>query len=298
MKKILLLIATVSCSQFSFPQSYFYNDRYYDNLWQVETGVSTGAMNCLTDLGGKPARGKPFFKDINWNCTRFCAGLFVSALFRYTIGARLEASLGAVTGADSLLKKNVSDAVHRYQRNLHFRSKIAEIVLLAEFHPLSLLIDPYEFSPGLSPYLLAGIGLFAFDPQTSIAGNWVSLRPLRTEGQGFREHPGNLPYKTTALNFPVGAGLKYELSAVWNARLEIVHRFLKTDYLDDVSKQYIDPRLFYQYHDAARAYLSEQLADRRPLNATFSSKRGNPRNNDVYFSINFKLSIMLNRRKR
>ena len=32
-------------------------------LW--EAGVSTGAMNCLTDLGGNSGTGKKFIKDIN-----------------------------------------------------------------------------------------------------------------------------------------------------------------------------------------------------------------------------------------
>lgn len=187
---------------------------------------------CLTDLGGKPGRGKPFFKDINWNSTRPTAGLFIGFLYQYSIGARLEVSIGKLTAADSLIGNNVSDADSRYQRNLHFRSKIAEVLLMIKFHPLSLLSNSYEFVPQISPYILAGAGWFSFNPEARFQGNWISLQPLRTEGS---------IYKTTQLNFPAGAGLKYELSALVNARLEAIYRFLQTDYLDDVSSHYFDP---------------------------------------------------------
>jgi hypothetical protein len=289
MKKILLLLTCIAISRISFSQSYFYDSRYYDNPLLLEAGISAGGMNCLTDLGGKPGRSKPFYKDINWNATRPAAGLYVGLLYQYSIGARLEVSIGKLTAADSLAGKNVSDAIQRYQRNLHFRSNIAEILFMMEFHPLALLSNTYEFVPQISPYILAGVGLFSFHPKALFQDKWVSLPPLLTEGT---------IYKTTQLNFPAGAGLKYELSALLNARLEAVYRFLQTDYLDDVSSQYIDPALFYQYHDAATATLAAQLADRRGPDAGLSTKRGNPRKNDGYFSFSFKLSLVLNRKRR
>jgi opacity protein-like surface antigen len=289
MKKILLLLTCIVISCISFGQSYFYDSRYYDNVLLLEAGISAGGMNCLTDLGGKAGRGKPFFKDINWNCTRPAAGLYVGFLYQYSIGARLEVTIGKLTAADSLIGKNISDAVHRCQRNLHFRSKIAEVLLMIEFHPLSLLFNAYEFVPQVSPYIVAGVGLFSFHPKAQFQGKWISLQPLRTEGA---------IYQTTQLNFPAGAGLKYELSALLNARLEAVYRFLQTDHLDDVSGQYIDPALFYQFQDAATATLAAQLADRRRPDARLSSKRGNPRKNDAYFSFNLKLYLVLNRKRR
>jgi hypothetical protein len=39
-------------------QSYFYNERYYDSPVLTELGLSLGAMNCLTDLGGRSGTGK------------------------------------------------------------------------------------------------------------------------------------------------------------------------------------------------------------------------------------------------
>jgi len=41
-------------------QYYFYNDSYYDNAVLFEGGVSIGAMNSLTDIGGKKGSAKNF----------------------------------------------------------------------------------------------------------------------------------------------------------------------------------------------------------------------------------------------
>jgi hypothetical protein len=61
------------------------------------------------------------------------------------------------------------------------------------------------------------------------------------------EYPERKEYKLTQLNFPLGAGIKLECSALLNLRLEILHRITRTDYLDDVSTRYIDPSLFQKY---------------------------------------------------
>ena len=297
MKRFLLLGILSALISVCHAQTYYYNDQYFDRLIIAETGLSIGAMNCLTDLGGKPGRPKPFYKDINWNCTRRCAGAFVSFLYRYTIGGRLEIAFGNVNAADSVLRRNISDAVNRYNRNLHFKSRITECLLMFEFHPLSLLQDPYEYSPRLSPYLAAGVGIFSFDPKTFHNGQWISLSPLRTEGQGFPTFPERLPYKTTQINFPLGFGLKYEASALFNIRWEFIYRFLNTDYLDDVSDRYIDPALFYQYLNPSMASLAATLSDRRRPGAAGGGRRGNPEKNDGYFSLSLKLSIIVNRKR-
>jgi hypothetical protein len=297
MKKNLLLVILLAFSPVCFSQSYYYDNRYYDRLLLAEAGLFSGGMNCLTDLGGKPGKQKPFYNDINWSCTRPCAGVHASILYLYTIGLRFEAMIGTVNGADSLLRKNIGDAIHRFQRNLHFRSRIAEFSLTIEFHPLSLLSDPYEFSARFSPYLVAGIGLFSFDPQSQWQGKWISLRPLRTEGQGFPDYPGRPRYKPVQLNFPAGFGLKYEISALFNARLEGVYRFLQTDYLDDVSSRYINPALFFRYQNGATAALATSLADRRPPGTASADKRGNSKNNDAYFSLALKIGVVLNRKR-
>ena len=80
-----------------------------------------------------------------------------------------------------------------------------------------------------------GAGIFSFNPQAKLNGQWYALQPLHLEGQGFKEYPDRSSYQLNQLNFIAGLGLRYELNSVFNARLELVHRILRTDYLDDVS---------------------------------------------------------------
>lgn len=303
-KTFICFILFFGCKSNTFSQSYFYNSPYYENAAIWEAGLSAGIMNCFTDLGGRPGPGKSFIKDLAWQQAQPCAGFYTSFLYHYSIGARLEASFGHVAADDNILKGDNSVAIGRYRRNLHFRSSIAELALTTEIHPLAIAAIP-DYSHLFSPYLLAGIGVFSFNPKANLNGNWVSLRPLHTEGQGFTEHPGRRPYKLTQLNLPVGIGVKYEISDLLTTRIEIIHRVLFTDYLDDVSNTYIDPGLFYRYMDRATATIAAQLADRRnhnglPNNAPLPFKpgmRGNPANKDAFFSINCKLGIILNRRR-
>ena len=65
-----------------------------------------------------------------------------------------------------------------------------------------------NYPPAVSPYILAGIGYFHFNPQANLNDNYVDLQPLHTEGQGFAEYPNVKEYKLSQINFPVGIGSK------------------------------------------------------------------------------------------
>ena len=285
-------------------QNYFYNEKYYESplLWQI--GLSAGVMNCLTDLGGNKGPGRRFIKDVNINNTKLCTGAYIQLLYNNTIGARLEGTIGKITAYDSILKNDNSLARYRYKRNLHFRSVIAELSLLGEWYFLSYWMQQKQNKiPQFSPYLLTGISVFHFNPEATLNNQWFYLQPLHTEGQGFREYPDRTNYKCTQLNFPVGFGIRYELSALFNIQLEAVHRFLVTDYLDDVSTKYTDPLLFDQNLDPTQSKLAKQFADRRieinsNTNQLTGQQRGNSSDKDSYFTISLKFGWILNRQRR
>jgi hypothetical protein len=291
------LFSMLSLGNLSKAQPYYYNHWYNDSPTTWELSAGAGGMNCFTDLGGRKGNGRGFIKDLNLVNTRFCAGLYLGILYENTIGARLELTCGKITAYDSILKDHQAG---RYRRNLHFRSIIMELALLAEFHPLNwLAYASSREGSRFSPYLLAGVGVFTFNPQAQINGNWIFLNALHTEGQGFTEYPNRKPYKLTQCNIPAGIGLKYEISSLLNMRIEVIHRILFTDYLDDVSTSYISSESFYRYFDPWRAAQAAKLADRRnlpqpPDNQT-NEKRGNPGKNDAWFSIQVRLGILLNR---
>jgi len=307
MKRIFSLLSlSIFLTAFSnnvSAQYYFYNDTYYDNPILFEVGASVGAMNSLTDIGGNKGIGKKFVKDLNLGNTNFCGGVFVDLMYKNALGIRLEGSFGKVSAYDSVLKKvDVNDIARtRYNRNLNFRSNITEISLIAEFHPLFIFINWLEREsdpPRLSPYLLAGVGYYSFNPQAKLGNKWVDLQPLSTEGQGFKEYPDRKVYKLQQMNFPLGAGIKYELTDILNLRGEFVYRVLTTDYLDDLSTTYIDPSLYANYFTGTKLSNALLLNDRQIVHATGPGGiRVSPKQKDAFFSFNLKLSLTIGRQK-
>ncbi len=283
-----------------------YNNKYYQNAFAFEWGGSAGIMNCLTDLGGKKGIGKGFIKDLNMKNSKPSFSIYTTATWNDRIGIRLEATFGSVQAYDSILKSVASSAFGRYERNLSFKSRITDIQLGIEVHPLFIFSD-YDAGdkepPQWSPYFVAGIGYFSFDPQAKLNGRWYRLQPLHLEGQGFAEYPGHKNYSLNQVNIPVGIGMRYEMNYLFNARLELVHRILFTDYLDDASTTYINPDLFPNYLPASLAAIARQLYDRQgELNpnhvTTIGDQRGNPKNRDAFFSVQLKIGILLGRQKK
>jgi hypothetical protein len=260
-------------------------------------------MNCLTDLGGKKGIGKGFLKDYNGKNSNLSFGIFATATYRYIFGLRLEATFGKVEADDKILKPVAPSTYGRYERNLSFRSPITDIQLSMEFHPLYLQVNYDKDPTHLSPYILGGIGYFRFNPQAKLNNQWFDLKPLRLEGQGFEEYPNRKEYKLGQLNIPLGIGVKYEINQFLNARLELVHRIITTDYLDDVSTEYIDPSLFASYLSPVQASFAARLHDRQaeliPSHLTIpGNQRGDPKDNDSYFSMQAKISVLFGRLKR
>jgi hypothetical protein len=311
MKKIrfVFLMVALSCLflQKVSAQFYFRDNNFYDSPLLFEMGGSVGIMNCLTDVGGKKGIGKPLIKDLNIGNTQLNGSVFVSALYKYAVGVRLEGSIGQIKAYDSILNPVKESTLGRYERNLQFRSSITELALTFEFHPLFIFINwltKEKSPPALSPYLTAGIGYFKFNPQAKLYSNWVDLPPLHTEGQGFAEYPNRKVYQLSQINFPLGAGIKYELTPNINLRAELVARILQTDYLDDVSTRYIDPQIFSKYFSGDQLNKALLLNDRRsklnpafPVNPKGGQRRGSPQNNDSYFTFNLKVGIAFGREK-
>lgn len=285
-------------------QYYFFNENYYSNNLLVEVGGSVGAMNALTDIGGRKGVGKRFVKDFNLKNTHLNGGLFVSFLYKDQIALRLQASFGTVSAYDSILKKVAASTNGRYERNLEFRSKIAEYAALIELHPFEMFGNYNEdrFPPLLSPYLLAGVGYFHFNPQATLIHQLVDLQPLSTEGQGFSEYPKRKPYKLNQINFPVGMGVRYDITALINMRLEFVYRILSTDYLDDVSTKYIDPTVFANHLQGNQLNQALILNDRHIPGAEYSTAhpdgvRGDPTHNDGYMTFDLKIGLTIGRQR-
>lgn len=140
------------------------------------------------------------------------------------------------------------------------------------------------------------------NPKAQLNNEWVALQPLRLEGQGMAEYPDSKPYSLIQQEVPMGFGFKYYLKENMYVGMEILHRQMFTDHLDDVSADhYIDANLFPNYLSAADAAKAQALYYRgtyvdvnsRPPNAA-GYQRGDPTENDAFFSTNIRIGWRLN----
>lgn len=276
---------------------------------KFEYGFTYGPSNFLGDLGGNAGKGGAFLKDNMISLTRFMTGLYVGYRPMEFVNFRISLNAGKVEGADSLIKGNGGLEEARKSRNQHFRSTITEATLTAEIYPTTIFeYDPSDVKHKIRPYFLWGVGVFHFNPQaqyvnTNSIKTWVDLKPLRTEGQGMDKFPNKKEYDLTQINLPYGIGLKYFISEKFSISFEIVNRKTFTDYIDDVSTNYISNEDFYEYfgQNSARAQMAIQMANKSAFanggnyrtGFGIGSKRGTPTNNDAYYSSSVKVSIRL-----
>jgi len=107
-----------------------------------------------------------------------------------------------------------------------------------------------------TPYGFIGVAGFLNNPEAQApatdlqgnslpeAGKWVKLRPLGTEGQYSTLDPtdanyGIKPYKVAQIAIPFGIGIRLKLNQVMDFSAEWGFRYTFTDYLDDVSRNYV-----------------------------------------------------------
>ena len=254
---LLLLICSLSFAQNNFKRTRIKPE--YSTLQNTsEVGVNVGMTAFLGDLGGTRGKGRPFSKDLNGISFRPHLGLSygyypmswlkVMGTFNYT----------TITGADSVIKTKINQSAGRYERNLSFRSRVQELQLTGEIYPLQIF-DKTHRETLLKPFVGAGIGVFHFNPKAKLNGDWIALKPLRLEGEGFSEYPQSKQYSLYQFYIPVTGGVKYRLDDQISLAASITFRKTFTDYLDDVSKVYVDPALFDKYLSSNDASLARQL---------------------------------------
>jgi len=248
-----------------------------------EFGVGIGAGHYFGDLNTRARLNRP----------KIAAGIFFRKNFGNYIAARVAANFAQLGYSDIYNTKN--EFMH--ERNLSFNTNVWELSLRGDFNFFRFLPGDPDFS--FTPYVSLGIGVFSYDPYAYLQGKKYYLRPLGTEGQGSSFYPDRKPYGSMALSVPVGVGIKYAINARYNIGLEITHRFTTTDYLDDVSKTYVDPALYPQIFPALPGGVTnpaQLLADRSyELGTPIGIKgrqRGIETNKDqfvtalIYFSFN------------
>lgn len=218
--------------------------------------------------------------------SNFAFGAGIKYDFTPHLAVRLAYNHGTIAGDD----KKSSDPLLR-ERNLSFASRINEGSLLLEY----TLLDLEEKK--ISPYIYSGLSVFHYNPYAyDTLGNKVFLKPLSTEGQGLEEYPDREPYKLTQLAIPMGIGVKFRITDNTVLSYEVTVRKTWTDYLDDVSRTYVDEFALGQQRGLKAvdmAFRSDELKGSTSTYPQSGSVRGGSKYKDWYYFTGFTLYIGL-----
>lgn len=234
-----------------------------------EFGVGLGVGHYYGDLNTRARINRP----------KAAASMFFRKNLNNYIAVRVAASYTRLGYSDIYNKYNE----FMYRRNLSFNSNVWELALQGDFNFFRFL--PGEPTENFTPYITFGAGLFSYDPFAYLQGKKVYLRQLGTEGQASPMYPDRKPYSSTALSVPIGVGIKYAINEKINIGFEILYRLTNTDYLDDVSKTYVDPAAFPSNPDgtpSASLLLSDRSYETGEPIGIPGRQRGNSKQKDQF----------------
>lgn len=270
---------------------------------RYEIIAGLGATNFLGELGGADKIGTHFLNDFEISQTRPL--LYVGGRYKFYERVAIKTGIfwGWLSGNDNKTKEPA-----RQYRNLSFRSPIVEWNNQIEY---SIVKEPrsqkYSIQkvPGITgllnfktnTYIFTGVNVFYFNPKANYNGTWIALQPLGTEGQGIL--PTRSKYSRVSVSIPIGLGFKWVVTRLWCVGLEYGYRKTFTDYIDDVSKSFVDPGIFNDPVAAALSNRSGELSGNEipeGANASWTApgaKRGDSKYTDSYMFMNVTLVYKL-----
>ena len=202
------------------------------------------------------------------------------------VGLRLGATFAQLTAADSL-----SNIPANKSRNLSFATNIFEFHGGLELNLLPIDIDRMK----VTPYIFGGLALFYYNPFTTAQnGDKVFLRPLSTEGQGIANYPDRKQYNLVNVAFPIGGGLKFLIGKTLMITTEVGLRYCATDYLDDVSRSYVNLDTLQAFRGARAAEMSfrgDEVAGWDGNYPNYKYQRGDPKANDWYYYAGINVAV-------
>jgi hypothetical protein len=332
MVAVCILLSTTTYSQMNRKSikknnrriSHFKGKKFHFGKEKTYTaiGISLNALNYYGDLAPRPSR---FSTDISF--TRPGIGFSLTHRFgpRYSLMAGF--MYGTLQGSD-VESADGEAGKYRVARNLSFRNRIKELSVVAMFDLFENQAT-YISRVKWTPYVFLGVAGFHHNPQAQApetdlngqplaeAGEWVDLQPLGTEGQhadldASAANSGIKPYKLIQIAIPFGLGARFRINEVMDFSAEIGFRYTFTDYLDDVSENYVNLDEFGS-NELARAMsyrTNEILGSPPPVgqggvdsggytvwtgygHERHDSVRGSKDDRDVYMLTTFRLTYIL-----
>ena len=261
----------------------------FHNKPGIEKFGHIGGSYFFGDIGGRQKNSILLmgYEDLDLSATKPTLGVGLRKNFNKYVAARTGLSYAFLSQSDAN-----SYSTGRRPRNLSFRTHIFEASTMLELRVAKFSINTQNRKSNWEYYVFGGLGGFYYNPKAKYKNQYVSLRPLTTEGQGLK--PNTKPYSVVDITFPVGGGLRYGFGFGSSFYAEMGYRVTNTDYIDDVSTSYYSRE--------------ELLINRGKVSAAMSYKgddpvypagrdRGNKFNKDHYLLINFGISTPLKSRK-
>ncbi len=276
--------------------------------WRV--GVSGGVLNYYGDLTYKNLEPNEALLELPGELDYAAYGIAIEKSISNTWGIRGQYTNGEFNASDRSInwKSDLQTNNPNFNRGLNVKTEIEDWTLALTYHfDNGKLLGKKAF---LAPYLLGGVGWTNFKnfgdlylengnryhywPDGTIrvsdpsGGSDVAtieqdgifetrLSSLQTEG---------VDYATQAFHLTVGAGLKFRLTSSLNLNIETQLKLTNTDYLDDVSGEYLP-----SYDDSVQEYAAKP-------GITNGVDRGNPNGkNDRYSFTSIGLHYNFSRKK-
>ncbi len=199
--------------------------------------------------------------------------VFYNYYMNQYLNTRIALGHGTISGDDSYSSRD-----WQLKRNLSFQSSITELSGIAEINILGI-------KHVINPFLFSGVNMFHYNPKTYYKGEWIYLQPLGTEGQGSYLHPDRRKYSLMDISLVFGGGVKIKINHSLILSLELGWRKTNTDYIDDVSKDYVG----YSELKRTNGELAADLADRTgeyngsdPVSRIPGLQRGGEKIQDYY----------------
>ena len=242
-----------------------------------EIGLTLGVSNYYGDLQPK------LFPNYGYQPM---GGIIYKYFVSPHVGLRFGASYTNLSAADSLSSIPVNQA-----RNLSFATHLFEFHGAVEINFLPIEVMRHK----ATPYIFGGLAVFYYDPYAiDPAGDKVYLRPLSTEGEGLPMYPDRKQYSLVNLAFPFGGGFKFFIGKTIMLTTEIGFRYTNTDYLDDVSKSYVNLDTLQAYKGKIAkqmSYRGNTVKNWSGDNPNYGFQRGDNKQNDWYWYGNLTVTI-------
>lgn len=230
---LVIITSSATLAQPKFKKRYMYQS----------LGAQLGTINYVGDVDP----GSSFFAPA-MRYTRPSAGINYMRRMGPRYSVRGNFYWGVIKGNDRVSTGPGND-IYRLQRNLSFRNTLWELTVdgVVDLFPNR---KDMRRRVHFTPYAFAGVGLLFHNPKAELNGKWVALKPLGTEGQNMPGIGQDKKYHRFQFVIPYGVGVRYKLSMFLDLALQIGWRYTFTDYLDDVSYEYVDKSLFAYQSDA------------------------------------------------